>query len=321
MKKIWLMLFILFPINVLAYSNKLIISGEPIGIEVHSKGVYIIDFYKVHDKLIAKEQGLKEGDIIEKINDKEVNSIEDLNNIINKVDKYKIIVDREGSKKEVNLKVEKEDNIIKTGLYVKDQINGIGTLSYIDPETKIFASLGHEIIENTSLNKFRLQSGTIYKADINSINKSKNNGIGEIHASITSKELGEIDKNEINGIYGRYTADTNTDELIEINNSDNIKTDKAYIRLSLENNNKEDYSINIISLNKNDKVKNILFEITDERLINKSGGIVQGMSGSPIIQDNKLIGVVNYVVVDDVKKGYGIFIETMLNEGDNLLNN
>lgn len=321
MKKIIIILILLlFPINIFAYSDKLIIPGKPIGIEVRAKGVYIVDFYKVDGEYIAKKAGFKVGDFIFKINNKSINSIDELNNIITKPDTYCVSIIR--GDKEINkeLVVKKVNNSLTTGLYVKDKINGIGTLSYIDPETKIFASLGHEILESSSANKFILDDGSIYDANISSVNKSNNNEIGEIHASITNKELGEINKNEVNGIYGKYIDEiTDDNSLVEIESYNNISLGNAFIRLDLDNGS-NDYSINIISLDDTDKVKNIFFEITDDRLLDKTGGVVQGMSGSPIIQNGKVIGVVNYVVVDDVKKGYGIFIEKMLEEGDNLLN-
>lgn len=321
MKKIIIILILLlFPINIFAYSDKLIIPGKPIGIEVRAKGVYIVDFYKVDGEYIAKKAGFKVGDFIFKINNKSINSIDELNNIITKPDTYYVSIIR--GDKEINkeLVVKKVNNSLTTGLYVKDKINGIGTLSYIDPETKIFASLGHEILESSSANKFILDDGSIYDANISSVNKSNNNEIGEIHASITNKELGEINKNEVNGIYGKYIDEiTDDNSLVEIESYNNISLGNAFIRLDLDNGS-NDYSINIISLDDTDKVKNIFFEITDDRLLDKTGGVVQGMSGSPIIQNGKVIGVVNYVVVDDVKKGYGIFIEKMLEEGDNLLN-
>ena len=318
-KYIIFLLLLLFPINVFAYSDKLIISGKPVGIEVRSKGVYIVDFYKVDGEYIAKKAGFKVGDFITKINNRSISSIDELNNIINKSGNYQFTVLRNNKELMKDLNVKKNNNTLSTGLYVKDRINGIGTLSYIDPETKIFASLGHEILESSSSNKFIIDDGNIYDANISAIDKSTSNGIGELHASITNKELGEINRNEINGIYGRYTDEINDDNLVEIDSYNNIEIGKAFIRLNLGDG-ITDYEIDIISLNNSDLVKNIFFEITDDRLLNITGGVVQGMSGSPIIQNDRIIGVVNYVVVDDVKKGYGIFIEKMLEEGDNLLN-
>ena len=317
-KKLLILILLLFPINVFAYSDRLIIPGKTIGIEVRSKGVYIVDFYKVDGEFTAKNQGFRIGDIITKVNDKSVSSIDELNSMFTKPGTYKLTINRDDKVIEKELSIEKENNNISTGLYVKDRISGIGTLSYIDPETGIFAALGHEILESSSNNKFLLDDGTIYDANISSINKSSDNSIGELHAAITNKELGEINKNEINGIYGKYTDNINSNDLVEIDKADNIKEGNAYIRLDMDNN-LIDYSINIISINKDDPVKNIYFEINDNKLLDKAGGIVQGMSGSPIIQDDKVIGVVNYVVVDDGEKGYGIFIEKMLEEGDKLL--
>lgn len=320
MKKIIIVLILLlFPINIFAYSDKLIIPGKPVGIEVRAKGVYIVDFYKVDGEYIAKKAGFKVGDFIFKINNKSINSIDELNNNITKPDLYHISIIRDDKILDMELDVKKVNNVLSTGLYVKDKINGIGTLSYIDPETKIFASLGHEILESSSSGKFIIDDGNIYDASISSINKSNDNSIGELHASITNKELGDINKNEINGIYGKYTDDIKDDNLVEIDTFNHIKLGEASIRLDLGDN-VGDYSINILSLDDSNQVKNIFFEITDDRLLDKTGGVVQGMSGSPIIQNGKVIGVVNYVVVDDVKKGYGIFIEKMLEEGDNLLN-
>ena len=319
MKKfVIILILLLFPMNVLAYSDKLIVTGDVVGIEVNSSGVYIVDFYKVDGEYIAKKDGFKVGDIIIKVNDKNVYNVDELNSIINKPDIYHLTILRDNRELNKDLSVVKQNNIITTGLYVKDKITGVGTLSYIDPETKIFASLGHEIIESSTSSVFRLKDGYIYDANINSINKSTNNNIGEVHAAITNKELGEVNKNEINGIYGKYTNEIDKTNLIEINSHENINLGEASIKLNIDNNS-DDYSINIIDINKNEAVKNIYFEIIDERLLDKTGGVVQGMSGSPILQDNKIIGVVNFVVVDDVKRGYGIFIEKMLEEGDKLL--
>ena len=317
-KKFIIILFVLtiIPINIYAYSNKIIVGGETIGMEIHSKGVYVVGHYKVNNKYISKEAGFKIGDIITEINNHKITNITELNDNITNTGNYTFKVLRNNKYLDININLVKENNLIKSGLFVKDQVNGIGTLSYIDPETRIFGSLGHEIIESTSKNKFLLDTGSIYKAEVRNITKSNDGIAGSKNASINKEEvLGEINTNEINGIYGKYQSNIDQYETMEIAKKEEIKQGEAVIRTVLEGNKTEDFSINIISIEDN-STKNILFEITDKRLLSKAGGIVQGMSGSPIIQNNKIIGVVNYVLVNDVNKGYGIFITTMLEEGD-----
>lgn len=314
--KILLLFLLIIPINVFAYSKYVIPGGETIGIEVNSKGILVVDFYKVNKKFIAKETGFEIGDRIIKVNDQEVNTINEMLNIIKNTNEKNInfIIQRNNTNLELKLPIIKENGIIKTGLYVKDKINGIGTITYIDPETKIYGSLGHEIVESKTLSKFEIKDGNIYEASVESIIKSKRGVAGE-KSAITNKNnlYGTVKENEITGIYGTYTKEINKD-LIEI--SDTITTGEAYLKTVIKNNIVEDFKINILQIDKKSKTKNILFEITDKKLLKETGGIIQGMSGSPIIQNNKLVGAVNYVIVNDTTKGYGIFITTMLEEGD-----
>lgn len=322
MKKIiFFILLFLFPINVFAYSNKVIVGGETIGIEVHSSGVYVVGFYSVNGKNIGEEAGFLVGDIIKKINNLEVSNIRSLNNILDDDNTYIFSVLRNGKEINIPFLLKEENNILKTGLYVKDTINGIGTLSYIDPETRVFGSLGHEILESKSYSKFEISDGSIYSSSVSNIKKSVNGTTGEKKADINKDDLiGSIYTNEINGIYGKYLDDV-SGELFEVGDISDIKKGSAYIKTVIDKDKINDYSINIININEDNDTKNILFEITDKELLEKTGGIVQGMSGSPIIQNNKIIGVVNYVIVDNTKRGYGIFITKMLEEGDKILNN
>ena len=169
------------------------------------------------------------------------------------------------------------------------------------------------------MSKFNISTGTIYKAEVTNIKKSKQSLPGEKNADIEyEKSIGEINKNEINGIYGKYNDILGNETTVEVRKKEEIRQGNALIKTVVEEDKKEDFKINILSIDEKDPVKNIFFEITDNKLLNKTNGIVQGMSGSPIIQNNKIIGVVNYVVLNDTKKGYGIFIETMLKEGDKL---
>lgn len=315
-----LIMLFLFPLSVFAYSDRIIVGGETIGIEVHSEGVYIVGFYPIQNKFIAKDAGFQKGDIIIRIDNDTIHSIEDINQVLTEEKEYQFTIERNNSIKQIPLKVEEDDYFIKTGLYVKDRINGIGTLSYIDPETKIYGSLGHEIVEKTSQSRFKLKEGMIYKAEVSSIEKSRNGSTGSKNA-FTKREdiMGDVSLNELEGIFGKYQNTIHPKELVKVGLKEEIHNGKATIKTVIEKNNIEDFSINILALDESSPNKNILFEITDERLLKKTGGIIQGMSGSPIIQDNKIIGVVNYVIVDDTKKGYGIFITTMLEKGDELL--
>ena len=322
MRKFKLILIILFliPINIYAYSNKVIVGGETIGIEVHSKGVYVVGFYNVKGKNIAEDSGFMLGDIIVEIDGNIINNIDDLNKSLDKSKKYNFLVKRNEKQVNINLELVRENNILKTGLYVKDQIYGVGTLSYIDPNTYVFGSLGHEILESNSFSKFDINSGNIYKAEVVSIDKSNNGSTGEKNANIDRNSItGEIYSNEVEGIFGKYIDNYNDEELVDVGTPSEIKLDKAIIRTVIENSKIEEFDIKILNINEGDTTKNILFEITDKRLLNKTGGIIQGMSGSPIIQNNKIIGVVNYVIVDDTSRGYGIFITKMLEEGDKIL--
>ena len=314
-----ILLITILPAPVLAYSNFLIASGKTIGIEVNANGVLIVGFYEVEGKEIGKNAGFEIGDIITKINNKKVFSISNmLESLKENNTNVTFTVKRNNTEKEIKMSLKPdENNILKTGLYVKDQINGIGTLTYIDPKTKRFGALGHEILETTTAQKFEIKDGKIYNANVSNIRKSTNGNAGEKNASYNKKiSEGEIDKNEISGIFGDYKEDIEQDKTLEVGNKDEVTKGKAYIRTNIKDDEIKDYEINILNIDLNSKSKNILFEVTDKILINETGGIVQGMSGSPIIQNNKIIGAVNYVIVNDPKKGYGIFITTMLKEGE-----
>lgn len=317
-----LLILFIMPINIYAYSKYIVPGGETIGIEVNSKGVLVVGFYEVDSKYIGKDAGFLVGDTITEINDVEVNSINEMVNVVNKEassdNKLDVTIIRNGKSSLLSLNmICDSSNVCKTGLYVKDSITGIGTLTYIDPKTTIFGALGHEIIEKTTGEKFEIKDGKIFNATVTDNTKSENGSPGEKNAIYNENiTYGEINANEESGVFGKYTDEILSDEALEVASEDEVKTGKASIRTVLNGDEVKNYSINILNINKDSDVKNILFEITDQELLNETGGVVQGMSGSPIIQDNKIIGAVTHVIVSDTKKGYGIFITTMLEEGD-----
>ena len=316
---VFLCLFALSPLNALAYSNEVILGGKTIGINIKAEGIMVIGFYKVEGSL--PKTSLKEGDIILKIGNEEVNSINELTKAIeNNMDDnntVEITYKRDKNEKTTTLKLVKQDGMYKTGLYVKDSITGIGTLTFIDPESNIYGALGHEITESNTSKIIEVRTGTIFKNSISSITESIDGKPGSKNAKFYySKNYGDITKNTKYGIYGTYKDDYNNLEKISIANKDEVKIGKAEIYTVIDGENIEKFDIEITKINENSDIKNITFDIIDEKLINSTGGVVQGMSGSPIVQNGKLVGAVTHVITDNVKSGYGLFIITMLEESE-----
>ena len=320
MKKyiITFLIIFLFPVYVLAYSNKVILGGQNLGIAIESDGILVVGFYKVNNTL--NNSKLSVGDYIIKVNDDKVNTVDDLiNNIENNVkdNKVNITYRHNNSIKDTVLNLEYNNGIYKSGLYVKDSLKGLGTLTYIDPESKIYGCLGHEIIDSNTNSKVEVRSGNIFKANVTSITRSSDGSPGSKNAKfIEDKIYGNINKNVEEGIYGTYSGQIDNDNLIDIETLDNVDLGEAYIYTSLDDNIVKSYKINILRKYNKSKIKNFYFEVIDSELLNRTGGIIQGMSGSPIVQNNKLIGAVTHVSVDSVKNGYGISIINMLETGE-----
>lgn len=307
----------MFPFEVLAYSKYIIPGGNTLGIEINSDGIMVIGFYEINGKL--NKSNLKVGDYIKKVNDKDVSSILELTNEIENNDKDSITITYKRDDKLLTTKLNLiyENNIYKTGLYVKDKITGIGTLSYIDPETHIYGALGHEIVESSHNKIVEIKTGNIFKNTITSITKSMSGHPGSKNAKFyKNMTYGTITKNTNKGIYGIYNDQFPNTKALPVASKDEIVVGKASILTVLENEEIKSYDIEITSINETAKTKNISFIITDNELLKKTGGVVQGMSGSPIIQNDKIIGAVTHVVVDEPKSGYGIFITSMLKEGE-----
>lgn len=316
--KLLLILFLstlIIPISANAYSEEVILGGENVGIEVNSNGVLIVGFYDVKGTSPGREAGLKIGDTILKVDDTVIQGITDLSKQFNNSKTLQITYKRGSITNETTLNLVQDNKIYKTGLYVKDSIVGIGTLTFIDPATKRFGALGHEILEQTTGTKFEIKDGKIFESNVTGIEKADRGSVGEKNAIYNEDEVyGNIDKNDITGIYGNYSKSYDKNDLIKI--SSDIKPGKAIIKTVILGQKKQEFEITILNVDKNHKTKNILFEVTDETLLSKGNGIVQGMSGSPIIQDNKLVGAVTHVVVDNPHKGYGIMITNMLKESE-----
>lgn len=316
-----LSLFII-PNTICAYSEYLVPGGENIGIQIESKGIMIVGIYEVNGTYPASDAGLKLGDKIVKINGEDVVDINDMIAKINTSETLSLNVTYERSHKQANttLQIVKEDDVFKTGLYVKDSITGIGTLSFIDPNTKIFGALGHEITEKNTGQILEVKDGKIFSSSVTGIDRSEEGTPGSKNAKFDMNvQNGQIQENTESGIFGTYTGEIPDKKLYKVATYEDIQLGSAKLLTVVEGQEIGEYDIEILKLNnnKNQKTKNILFEITDSYLLEKTGGVVQGMSGSTIIQGDYIIGAVTHVVVDHPSRGYGILVVNMLEEAEN----
>lgn len=311
----------IIPLNALAYSNKIIAGGEAVGIKLNTNGILVVGSYEINGHNTLIESGLNQGDTITKINNETVNTIDKMVDIIQNCNCTSLDISyiRNDKDKKTTLNLYEDKGVLKTGLYVKDSISGVGTLTYIDPTTNLFGVLGHEIVDSKTGDIIDIKSGTIFDSKITGITRSSKGNPGEKNAILYSDKVnGIVYENTTKGIFGKYTGLINNSKIYNVANIDNIKIGDAKILTVLDGNDVKDYSINILKVsNTSNKLKNIEFEITDEELLNKTNGIVQGMSGSPIIQGDYIIGAVTHVVVEDPHRGYGILITNMLEEAEN----
>lgn len=305
--------------------RRIIPCGIQIGIYLHTNGVMIIDTGEVTDvngvKSSPSENIIRADDYIYSLNGIDVNSKSQLTFLINKYGSEDIIlgVKRNGSDLKVKITpVCVGNGEYKIGIWVRDDSQGIGTLTYLTEDGK-FGALGHGISDVDTGKLLTSVDGMLYKSDIWGIKKGEDGNPGGLLGSISyeeKNEYGAITGNTMHGIFGeandKLLKECNFESL-EIGLKQEVKKGKAYIRCKL-NGEMKDYEIKILKVDyaNNEKNKGMEIEITDEELINLTNGIVQGMSGSPIIQDGKVIGAVTHVFVNDCKKGYGIFIENML---------
>jgi len=314
-----LLLLLVFPFQVFCYSEYIIPGGESVGIEIKTDGILVVGFYKINGKFNKGTPFMKVGDKILKVDGKDVTTVDELvgtlEEDVNSI--HKVTVSRDGKIKEIALELVREDDTYKTGLYVKDEISGLGTLTYIDPESKIYGALGHNVVETNTNKAVEVKDGSIFKSSITSIDRSTSGTPGGKNAKFFSNNVfGSISKNDLTGIYGNYTKAVPEKDAMKVATIDEVEVGKASIYTVLDGEALGEYDIEITKVDTESDVKNIYFKVTDKTLLERTGGIVQGMSGSPIIQNGKIVGAVTHVVVSNPDLGYGISIVSMLEKGE-----
>lgn len=317
---------------------KLVPSGEAIGVKIKTKGLLVVGMSSITSKdgrkySPAADAGFEIGDIILQLDKKQIENekdiVEYLNNRSDNKKNVSIKVERAKTNLKLSLKpvLSEEDNTYKMGLWVRDSIAGVGTMTFYDPKSKAFGALGHGITDVDSGVLIDISSGNILKSRIASIQKARKTTPGELVGLFydSKKNYGVIDKNTSYGIYGKVLNPSNDNIMkpLSIGLSYSVREGPAKILTTIEDSKIEEFDVEIQKINKQNsaKSKSMLIKITDPKLLDKTGGIVQGMSGSPIIQDNKLIGAVTHVLINDPTRGYGIFIEWMIEEANIDLNN
>ncbi len=309
--------------KVVAQSNSVIIGGELVGLKVYTKGVYIVNvsFVNTDEGRIypGKDAGLKKGDYIQKIDGHSINTIEEFSSMIVSDREYELEVVRKG--KILNTTItpvySNDHNEYKVGLWIRDSTAGIGTVTFYNKETGEFAALGHAISDKDINKPLILKEGKVYSASVTGVVKGEKGTPGELEGGFSpaAKEIGVLEKNTNEGVKGKNFNIPQKNE-IPLGTQADVKEGKAEIYCCIDDSKVERFSVKIVKLLKSNLYtsKGMIVQVTDQRLLNKTGGIVQGMSGSPIIQNGKLVGAVTHVFVNDPTRGYGIFIENMLEE-------
>ncbi len=310
----------------------LIVGGQSIGVMLYTKGALVVGTMDVLDengneKNPAKDAGLQAGDVIISLNGEEIGDAVHLSELINSMEEStaRLVVVRGGEKKEISITpvADREAGLMKMGVWVRDSTAGVGTMSFYDPASKTVAGLGHAIEDVDTGEELSVKEGELVESSVIEIKKGEAGAPGELKGAFDTKNkvIANIEKNTSFGIYGKAeSAVQNTlyPDPLPICKKEDAKTGHATILTTVDGNGIAEYSCKITRLFSQSAPtqKSFIVEIDDEKLLGLTGGIVQGMSGSPVIQNGKIVGAVTHVFMDDPTKGYGVYIEWMLSEID-----
>lgn len=299
--------------------------GRAVGIKLFSDGVMVVGLSEIPTEqgtlAPAKAGGLREGDIITHINSEEVDTIEEVQDILQSVGEKPLSVRAMRGDKLVQVTVQcahcASDDSYKLGAWIRDSMAGIGTLTFYDPASGVFGALGHGVSDVDTALLMPLQSGAIMYAEVDGVKKGVAGSPGELHGQFrVSQDMGDLYANTHSGIFGDLTDESLAGDMrpMAVAARSEVKTGEATILSNIAGDTVEEYKVEIVRIypeNSND-TRNLMLKVTDPRLLETTGGIVQGMSGSPILQNGKLVGAVTHVLVNDPTSGYGILAENML---------
>jgi len=307
-----------------AESEKVFVSGKSFGIKFYTDGVIIVGTKDINiDGQIVnptKEAGLQVGDVIISINGTRVYASDEVEKILNDNNgqSYTIRVKRDGSYKTFDLKpvYVPNESCYKAGMWVRDSTAGIGTVTFFYPKTNMVATLGHPITDVDTGEIMPILNGEAVETTVTGVTKSSGSETGSLSCDFSNIRIGSLTKNTKHGVYGKYDNDADLSDALVYEVAAVQEIEKGFCQLicTVEGDKPQVYSAEITKISYNDKEKNMIIKITDDRLLGITGGIVQGMSGTPIIQNGKLIGAVTHVIVNGPSRGYAIFAQTMIDE-------
>lgn len=322
-------LFNLFPVKDVTVNvipkTKVVPLGKAIGMRLYTEGVLVVGMSEIEGKKPYENSGIETGDKIVEVNNVEIKSTDELIQCVNSANGSSVEVKYINNKNEeevANITPAKTaENEYKLGLWVRDAAAGVGTVTFYETQTGEFGALGHGINDVDTYELIDIANGEIVTTNIIDIVKGEKGSPGEIRGIIEGERtIGNVSKNTSFGVYGNMLDTTslniNKESELEVANRSEIKLGKAEIMCELENGKVEKYEIEIqkIFLDNNSDNKSMLIKVTDEELIEKTGGIIQGMSGAPVIQNGKFIGAVTHVLVNDPQMGYAIFGDLMIKQ-------
>ena len=297
--------------------RELVPVGETIGVKLFSDGVLVIGLSD--GESAAKQCGLKEGDIITALGGAELDTIEQLRALLHESGGSAALTVRRGSRTlTLNAAPQRDENgAYCLGAWVRDSMAGIGTMTFYDPQSGVFGALGHGVTDVDTGKLLPLDHGSIMDASVKAVKKGESAAPGELKGDFDlTRDCGTLYANTEQGLFGtlaREDAAAITQQALPVARRDEVKTGPATILSTVSGSETREYAVEIERIcAPNGAARNFLLRVTDEALLTQTGGVVQGMSGSAVLQNGKLVGAVTHVLVDDPTKGYGIFIENML---------